>query len=719
MTLHRFLVNTSSLGLALTFANASLAATANNPHHPMEEVVVTGHTDKTLAETALPVSVLSAEQLAEQRATNLGDTLAAMPGVQSTSFGAGVGRPIIRGQSGNRVKVLSGSLSVLDASTVSPDHANAVSPLGAERIEVIRGPATLLYGNGASGGVVNVLDNRIPDAQLDDISLVINQEHNTNNDQNTTSALLETSTGPFQWHLNGYTFRHNKVTIPSEAMLEEELHDEDGDDHEEEEHTSTDGYIGNSQGEGDGITLGSSYVGDGWYAGFAVNHTRKDYGLPPGTHDHEEHEEDLIDGAAEEEHEEESVDVRIDMEQTRYEFKSGVDLNGFFSSLEASIAYTDYEHEELELGEHHEEEEADADHEEEEHHGTVYSNEGFDSRFTLNHNRIAGLTGVIGLQVQSREFGGAGEEAYIAPTDINSAAIFAVESVSAGDWTYEFGARLEANQTELSSGCDQDHTTFSGSASALRPLAGNSNGWIGYTYSQRAPSEEELFSNVDGSSCQNYAEDNLIEHIATGRIELGNPDLDAETSQNLELGWRKFEGTWLAEINLYYNQVSDYIYAAFTDDEEMVAYQQQDAKFYGVEGQYTHHLWRVGDSHLDLVLSGDWVKATLDDGDNVPRLAPARVGIALAWVAEQWSAQLSNMEVMKQTHTAEGETETDGYSLVNAYLDYHFNPDHSGLMLYARGKNLLDEDIRDHTSFIKNVAPAPGRGAEIGLSWSF
>jgi len=695
------------LGVALAIANTAQAQTLNQPHHSIEEVVVTGHANKTVANTALPVSVLSNEQLEERLNANLGDTLQSMPGVQSSSFGNGVGRPVIRGQTGNRVKVLSGSLAVIDASSVSPDHANAVSPLGAERVEVIRGPATLLYGNGAVGGVVNVLDNRIPDEAIDETNLVLRQSHNTNNDQNTTSALLEQGFGSWQLHLDGYTYDNNEVEIPGLAIIEQPHADEAAEEHDEH---NTDGHIGNSDGDGDNVTVGGSYVADLWYAGLAVTQTNKNYGLPPGTHDHQE------DPLAGDDEPEAEVNVRIDMEQTRYEFKAGGELSGVVSAVEAKLAYTDYQHAEIEGGGHAEDTAGGA---EEEHHGTVYSNQGYDSRLTFTQGAIAGWSGIFGLQLQDREFGGAGEEAYIAPTDITNNAVFIVESTDRGAWTYELGARLESNKTQLSSRCDQRETTVSGSASALRQLGSDSNTWVSLSYSQRSPSEEELYSNVSSETCSNYAAEDQIEHIATGRVELGDPNLDIETSQNLELGWRKYGGDWLAEVNVYYNQISDYIYAAFTDDEEVVAYAQQDAEFYGAEGQITHHLWNVGDSHLDLTLNGDLVRATLDDGDNVPRLAPARVGVTLAWVAPLWSAELSTMEVMKQSHTAESETETDGYTLVDAYLDYHFQPDHSGLLVYVKGNNLLDEDIRDHTSFIKNVAPAAGRGFDLGVRWSF
>ncbi len=693
------------LVLVSSFSNQVLAQSPADPHHDrkIEEVIVTGQVDKTRAETALPVSVISGEALRKVAQSNLGDTLKSQPGVQSTSFGSGVGRPIIRGQSGNRVRVLQGGLNTLDASSVSPDHANGVSALAAERIEVIRGPATLLYGNGAVGGVVNVIDNRIPQSPIESPRLIIDQSHNTNNDQDTTQALFEAASGNWQWHIDGNYYESNLVEIPDDALIGEAA---------EEGEELRSGVIGNSNTEGSNLTLGNSYIGDRFNLGWSINQIDSEYGLPPGVHGHEEEGE----GGEEEE----EVDVRIDLEQTRYELKGQLELDGFLTQIDGQIAYTDYEHQEIEIElEEAHEGEGEGEEEEEDHEGTVFSNEGFDARLKAKHQPIAGWNGIIGLQWQEREFGAEGEEAYIGFTDISSQALFALESLEQGDWIFEVGARLENNNAELTGGCDQSQTTISASSSALRHLNEQSNVWLSLSYSERAATEEELFSNVDGSACQALPDDELVEHVATGQIEVGDPDLDKEISQNIELGWRKHQGRWQAEVNLYLNQVDDYIYLAETGADEVVAYTQRDAQFIGTEAHFSTHLLKTDYGHLDLGLTGDWVQAEFSNGDNLPRLAPARLGLELGWSASQWSASISAREVLEQDNTAEGETSTDGYTLVQAYADYHLQVGKLDWAFYLRGSNLLDEDIRDHTSFIKEAAPAPGRAVEFGTRLTF
>ena len=692
----RISVGFAPLALAAAISPSVFAQHTTSPHHKIEEIIVTGQVNKSKNETALPVSVLSGEALREVLQVSLGDTLKSQPGVHSASFGTGVGRPIIRGQSGNRVRVLKSGLSNLDASAVSPDHANGLSPLAAERIEVLRGPATLLFGNGAIGGVVNVIDNRIPDQAIESAKFVVDFNHNTNNDQNTTAALFEASSGNWQWHIDGNFYDSGLVEIPGDAAR--------GDDDEGEEQRS--GIIGNSDAEGDNLTLGSSFIGDNFYVGWSINQLNNDYGLPPGVHQEESGEEEV---------EEEEVEVRIEQEQTRYELKGQWTLDGSIELIEAQIAYTDYQHEEIEieLGEHDESEEE----EEEEHGGTLFSNEGFDSRLKLQHQAIAGWSGIVGAQWQDNTFGGEGEEAYIGETDISSLAIFAVESLQLEAWTYELGARLEQHSAELSSSCDQEQTTISASGSALRQLNEQSSIWASVSYSERAATEEELFSNADSGSCQEQAE--LVEHVATGQIELGNPDLDKEASQNIELGWRTLQGRWQGEVNVYYNQVDDYIFLSETGINGVVFYDQQDATFYGAEAQFTTHLMQTEHGHLDLSITGDWVQGELDNGDSLPRITPARLGTSLGWSAQRWSAKLSLTEVLEQSKIAPGEVSTNGYSQVQVFADYHLYQGDAEWSIYARGNNLLDEDIRDHTSFIKDAAPAPGIGFEIGTRFVF
>lgn len=693
--LHRF--TPKKLTQAISGLPFLLCATTGSaaPEHEqhltvIEEVVVTGELQKKLADTALPINVLSGEQLNNDLANTLGDTIDSLPGVQSSSFGAGVGRPIIRGQSGNRVRVLQNGINTLDASSVSPDHANGVNPFAAERIEVLRGPATLLYGNGAIGGVVNVLDKRIASQPLEETSARILQSHDTNNDQNTTAFTLDAPAGNFAVHADGTIFNGNDVEIPDGNFLPP-FQDED-----------TTGRLRNSNFDGKSGGLGATYFFDSGYIGIAVSDLQQEYGLPPAPP-----------GVSDEE----GVDIRIDLDQTRYEIETGWLLNGFFNELNAHIGFTDYEHREIEIEPEEEFAEDEGDGEEEI--GTRFFNEGFDSRFTLKHGSPNSQHGVLGVQIQDREFGSEGGEGYILPTDIRSFAVFALEGFEYKQLQLELGARIERTDTELSSGCDQSETTFSASASALRDISDSANVWISASLSERAATEEELFSNVSDSTCTNFAEQDLIEHAATRRIEIGNPDLDTETSRNIEVGLRKHSGEWTGEINVFYNNIRDYIFAGFTDDPEVIRYNQQDADFYGIEAEFTQHLFRDSNQHFDLRVFGDYVQGELDDGEDVPRLAPARLGAELSWARNRWFAQLSSVQVFDQSRTSNNETKTDGYNRLEALIEYNLPINDSNLAIYSKGKNLLDEDIRDHTSFTKDSAPAAGIGAEVGLRFTF
>lgn len=685
-------IRTATAVLVSGLSAAAIATEGHGVHKDIEEVIVSGALDKSRQDTALPVSIISGDALRAATKNSLGETLSSLPGVQSGTFGTNVGQPIIRGQSGNRVRVLQNNIAVLDAAAASPDHANGISPFAAEKIEVLRGPATLLYGNGAIGGVVNVLDNRIPKAVPEETEIQFLQKHSTYNDQDTSSLAIDGGVEQFAFHVDGTYYESNDYEIPESTFLPP-FQDE-----------ARRGTLGNSDSDSTNLTAGGSYVFDTGYFGFSVSDLEQEYGLPaapPGVSD------------------EEGVDIRIDLEQTRYEFELGLEFEGWVESFTAHIGFTDYEHQEIEIEPEEEEEGEEGEEEEEEGPGTVFSNEGFDSRFTINHAPVAGWDGIIGLQVQDREFGAEGAEGFIGETDISSFSIFALETLERGDYIYEVGARVESSDTELSSSCDQSETTFSASGSVLRKLTESTNIWFSTSLSERAATEIELFSNVDGSTCTNPADDELVEHAATRRIEVGNPDLDTETSTNIELGILKHSGSWTGEFNLYYNDISDYIFADFTDDPEIVVYEQQDAEFIGVEASLTHHIIDAENHHLDIILFGDYVEAELDDNNDVPRLAPARIGAELSWVSTQWNASLRLVDVADQTRTGENETETDGYTLLETYVEYKIPTGAGNWAVFAKGNNLLDEDIRDHTSFTKDSAPAPGIGFDLGVRVNF
>ena len=685
--------------------------------HDFNEIVVSGAQQRTQAETAMPVNVLTGEKLRQNASKTLGETLKQEIGVSSASFGPGVGQPVIRGQTANRVRVLQDGVGTLDAAAVSPDHANTVEAMLAERIEVIRGPATLLYGNGAIGGVVNIIDNRIPEEMPETLTGAIEGRYNTVADERAVVFKLDGGGGSIAWHLDGLLRDSDDVEIPGNAIdidavesleLALEDHTDDhaddhADDHEhEEELENTDGFIANSDTETSSLTAGISWLAERGFLGVAINMLENEYGLPPGVHGHHEDEEEAEDEEAEVEE-----NVRIDMEQTRVDVKGAVDLAGFLQRLNGRLTINDYEHKELEGAEV----------------GTVFSNEAWEGRITAQHGDKP-LSGVLGVQFGEQEFVAAGEEAFIEAVDNQSLGVFAVESWDNDRWLYEFGLRVETQSIEpKSGGCDIDDSTWSGSVSALWRYREDSNVLFALNRSERAPTIEELLSNIDTTRCQGPTDpEDLVVHAATNRFEIGDPELTIETSQNIEIGLRKHAGHIRAEVSVFYNQIADYIYLADTGMFEgtlVSEYLQQDASFTGLEAEVLIPFELSESSHLDFLLFGDMVRAELDDGSNVPRIPPMRIGAELSFSQRNWGLKLRTTVADDQTDVAANETPTEGYTRVDMYFDYHLQAGDNEVLLFVKGNNLSDEEIRNHASFIKNFAPEPGRGVEFGLRFVF
>ncbi len=689
----------------------------------LEEIVVTAPFAQREAETTLPIGILSGEAFREKVANSLGDTLKNEIGVNSASFGSGVGQPIIRGQTGNRVSILQNGVGLTDASNVSPDHANAVEPLLADRLEVIRGPSTLLFGSGAVGGVVNVIDNRIPETLMDETSFQLEQNYNSVNEENKTVVRLDTSLGNFGIHLNAFTRENDNVDIKGFAIDEdaleqlEELTAEilgeeqaEHEEHEAEEFENTKGFIGNSDGEAQGGTAGFSYVGNRGFLGFAVSTLDNKYGLPPGTHSHHaEH----ADG---EEAEEEEVEfVRLDLEQTRYDFKGMLSFeNSWIEDIRATVGLTDYEHSEIETF-------ADGGSEV----GTVFDNKGLESRFTLTRRQTGDWSGVYGLQLSDSDFSAAGEEAFIPATDISHTGWFGVERYNRDRFTAELGLRFEAAELDTRGACGYDDNVMSVSASGLYDINDDSNLLLAAARSERAPSVEELFSNSSPGTCARFADDeDLVLHAATGLLEIGNSNLEAEVSNNIEFGYRLHSGPVTGEFSAYYNQIDDFIFLDITgeavDDQPVASYLQRDATFKGLEAQLTFTLMERSNFTGELSLFGDLVNASFDSGGNVPRIPAAKFGTELRYFGENWSTHLHVTRVNSQDDVGRLELETDSYTLVSIYADYHIAVGQGAeFKLFARGDNLLGKEIRNHASFLKSYAPEPGRGVTVGLRYEY
>ena len=714
---------------------------ASADDHKLEHVLVTTPIHKSNSETALPVTVLTGEQLREQASTTLGDTLANMPGLANASFGPSVGQPVIRGQAGPRVTVLNNGIKSADAASVSADHAVSAEPLLAETVEILRGPSTLLYGGGAIGGVINVIDNSIPEKAIEDTSGDLELRHGSVNDENSIVGKVEFGAGNWGFHVSGLSRKTNNLNIPGYAILEdddehhddeEEGHDEEEgeEEHHEEEEENSNGFVDNTDSETTQFTLGSSYQFDKGFIGLAVSRLENEYGLPPGAHGH--HEEEGHDDEEEEGHDdeeeghdedEEEGDIRLDIEQTRYDIRGAYQLAAkLLDTARFALTYTDYEHVEIEgNGEV----------------GTLFANESWQGRVELTHQPTENLHGAIGLQFENSTFSAIGEEGFIPETDTTRLGLFIVEDYHTGPFTIELGARVDFDELELTDNSlnagntNPDYTSLSFSASTLWAIDDAWQLGVALSRSQRAPVTEELFSNF-GNDAGDY-----VTHAATGGIELGGALTNSnalslgsrgfmrkETSNNIDvsLGYQseKIDGF----ITVYSNRFDNFIYLRNTGQEQdetpVFVYTQEDAKFHGVEFEINAQLASLAGGDLSLKLFGDSTTGELDNGADIPRLPPRRIGTRLDYNQDSWNAFVSVLNAADQDKPGLEEEPTEGYTRWDAGISYSITVDNGRRHLaYLKLKNISDEEIRSSASFLRRFAPEAGRSIEAGVRVSF
>lgn len=624
----------------------------------IEEVVVTASPLTKNTETvSRPVNVLSGEQLHAAASATLGETLNGQLGVSSASFGPGVGLPIIRGQSDNRIKVMRDNIGSMDASAASPDHAVTLEPLLATKIEVLRGPAALRYGSGAIGGVVNVLDDRIPDALPDGANGGIELRNNSANDETNAVAKANLALGNLAIHVDAIKRESENLKIPGFAEK-----------NPDEPANTTQGYIANTDARFTTASFGTSYIGDEGFIGLSVNQLENNYGVPPDS-------DELI---------------RIDMQQTRYDLK-GERNDPFtgFKKITSQIGYADYEHTEIEDGEP----------------GTRFENKAVEARIEAVHNTWQNWNGAIGLQVADSTFAAVGEEAFIPRADIRSTGVFIIEESEFNNWHYELGARGDYQSISPEVGEAIEHTSLNLSAATSRHLTLNHQLILGVAHSQRAPSIEESLAQGP--------------HPATGRYLMGDLDMQEETSTNIELGHHWHNDGIESSINLFYNAISDYIYARDTgmviDELEGAQYTQANATFKGAECELHSQLnanWR-------LRVFGDYVRATLDDGGDLPRIAPLRFGSSISYDKNQWTSKLNMTRSAKQNHPGNNQSNTEGYTRIDAQISYRVAQNTAEYLIFLKGSNLLDEEIRNPSSYLRDIAPEAGRGFQAGLRITF
>lgn len=661
-----------------------------DPKHVLEldNIVVSRPLSDSPANTALPVSILHGDELRMKAATSIGETLKNEPGITSQSFGPGVGQPVIRGQSGSRAQVLQNGLGSLDASSLSPDHANSTESLWAERIEVLKGPATLLYGSGAFGGIVNVLDNRIPDKLPENlIEGAIEQRYNTVNEGKSTAFKLEGGKDFLAWHLDGFYRDSINLKIPGNAISEKGTG-------EAQPINNSDGRLLNSNTRARSGSAGFSLLGEQGFVGFSINHLDNNYGVP-------------LD--AQTDPDEELEQVRIKLRQNRYDMK--MELNEplpFADTVRVRLGYNDYQHTEIESGTP----------------GTVFKNQGFESRLELLQKPWAVFDhGVLGLQTKNSEFSALGEEAIVPKSQIDSFGLFTVQDIHTDMMIYELGLRVEQQWITPEDRAQTSHTPVSFSVSALWQATQRDSLKLTFSRSQRAPDIQELLSNGP--------------HLATGTFEIGNAGLVEETSNNLELGLHIDHDFVQADFDLYQNWVQDYVSQVnnggfFDLDSEtfltnclgnclpVFQTQQRNAEFQGFEAEVTIPMLVTDYGRLDSQLFGDYVRGRFSDGSDIPRMPPLRYGLQLAWTHPDWRATLRMTRGERQDHPGLNETETDGYWLLNLAANYRLSlGDSTALLMFAKANNLLDDEIRNATSFLRNIAPEAGRGVEFGMRFEF
>ncbi|WP_089973837.1 TonB-dependent receptor [Luteibacter sp. UNCMF331Sha3.1] len=598
-----------------------------------------------------PVAVLAGSALDDARGVSLGDTVSSIPGVQSSGLGTAVGRPVIRGLDGPRVAVLENGLSSQDVSNVSQDHAVTLEPFLADQIEVLKGPATLLYGSGAIGGVVNVVDGRIPEkAPANGFAGRAEVRGDSVSDGRTGLLRLDAGNDTFAIHVDGMHRDNEDYDIPG-------------------------GTLANSAVRTTSGAVGASVLGSWGFVGLSVSRFLDLYGSPAEPGDPAEGEDP----------------VHIKMAQTNYTLKGGLitPIDGI-AKVDFSLGHGAYQHVEYEGATP----------------GTTFTTNSNQGRLLVTHEPIAGWDGAFGVQTQHRQFAAVGEETFVPATTTSGVGVFLTEQRDFGPVKVELGARHDRQSVDPDDGPKRTFAPNSFSAGVAWRFAEQWHLSLNLDHAERAPSEEELFANGP--------------HEASNTFEIGS-DLSKEKSNQAELGLH-FHGEFVeGKIAAYYNRYKNFIYLADTgeieDDLPVRVWSQNDATFRGAEAEATFHLAKGPSGHWDLRVFGDTVRATLTDGaGNVPRIPAGRVGGTLSWNADSLRASVGAVRYMKQDRVAAFETDTAGYTLVNAHFAWTFvNDERSQWEAFVDGNNLTNQTARPATSLFKDVAPQPGRNISVGV----
>ncbi len=688
----------SLLAMPAAYAQTATQGSDTAPAPRSNDIIVTGVLQQSERDVLQGTSVLSGEALTRALRPTIGETLARLPGVSATSFGPTASRPILRGFQGERIRVLTDGIGSIDVSNTSVDHAVVIDPLLAERIEVLRGPSALLFGSSAVGGVVNVVDTRIP-RTLPANGYRLNGIANYGSAANERSlqGAGDVAVGDhLVLHADGSYLKTGDLRIGGNALsrgvrtaalgqvgLPQDPADEPIDFAGS---AAIRGKLPNSAAETWTAGVGASIVTDTGSLGVSYSHYDSLYGIPIryATAVGQEQEAPRLD----------LVQNRVDL---RGEVRTGGDVIG---AIRVRIGHATYRHYELE---------------EDGSIGTAFFNNGTEGRVEIVQARRGPWSGASGVQYFNRLFDVAGEEAFLPRNETNQTGLFTVQQFDFGRFRAEGGLRYE--WSDLTAKTDPDNRFFVGNRSfnALSGSLGASYGvsdavrfGVNLSRTERAPSAEELFANGG--------------HAGTQAYELGSPDFRLEKSWGVEATLHAHTDRVNFDASAYYNWFSNYISEnqvdpavcqAAADPREVdlpcFQYQQADARYYGFEADLSASLFMIGSTKINADVLGDYVHANIVDVGPVPRIPAPRVLGGLEAQTDFLTARAEVEHAFRQNRTADFETRTNDYTMVNASIALSpFGRDNKTQLLLS-ANNIFDVTARRASSFLKDFAPLAGR----------
>jgi len=676
---------------APTLARADESPQHGDHDNVTTDIVVTGVYVRDRSDILSGTSVLTADALHRDVRPTIGETLSHQAGVSATSFGPNASRPVLRGFQGERVRVLSDGIGSFDVSNTSVDHAVVINPLTADRIEVLRGPAALQFGSSAIGGVVNVIDSRIPrSVPKEAIHVDGTATYGSAANERSAGARVDVPvTNKIVVHLDG-TYSKTDDLRTGGYILAPALRAAVA--------ASSDPGIAalanlkdklpNSAGRSWEVAGGAAYIGDNANLGFSVARYGNLYGVPIRY---------SLDPAVEAEK------VNLDVAQTRVdwrgEWKPG---SGFVEAVRLRGGYADYRHNEIsaDTGAIN----------------TTFLSHGWEGRLELVQREHDGWRGAIGGQYFERNLNIIGDEKFLPRSKTQQYGLFTLQSVDLSAIRVEAGGRIEHSiqtaDADALLGNPDMRRTFDALSGSLGASAEIVSGWrvgLNASYTERAPSAEELFANGP--------------HAGTQAFESGDSTFSKEKSKSLELTLRGKGKGYSFNASLYQSWFNGFIYenptGATRDDLPVFQFVQADARYYGAEVEASATLAQLGRYAINLDGVGDFTRATITGGGPVPRIPALRLLGGLEAQSDRLTGRAEVEWVDGQDRVAAFETPTEGYTMVNASVSLKPFGANTGTSLTLSANNIFDVVARRHASFLKDYAPLAGRDIRISARFSF